>query len=101
MKGCTRKHTLWQPDRDTPMACPHCGSDSEFFIDVDAMDDTDCEMMHDDDTLACEVCGYTTTGKAYSKAMMRKADMVRCPCCKGKGIVHKDKAHACSKAAKT
>jgi predicted methyltransferase len=49
------------------------------------------ELLHEDDYIRCEKCGYTGYGKEVAEALKKKFNMILCPCCKGKGFVPKDK----------
>lgn len=51
----------------------------------------DCDGNHEQDELHCYKCGYRTTGRAFAQACVKKADLVPCECCKGKGFVPRKK----------
>ena len=89
---CNSKHTKYQPI-DEEWRCPKCGSDSEKFWIEDNFGADGCELLHETDTIVCwsEVCGYGTTGKAFASSIQRKKNLVTCPCCKGSGLVPKEK----------
>ena len=87
---CQAKHTKYQPD-DSEWNCPKCGSklDEGMFIleewDEDA--DEDCKLLHDNDTIRCHACENEWTGKSLAAAFVKKNNLVKCPHCKGTGMV--------------
>lgn len=92
MSTCNAKHTSPQiPDAD--WKCPKCGAkadafDKAFIVEESADDASDdCVMLHDHDLLHCYNCDYQTTGKAFAARYAKQQDLVKCPCCKGKGVV--------------
>ena len=85
-KTCTRKHTKYQHPDDEPWVCPKCGSDT-FALDSDS--DEACDLIHNNDWVNCYECDYGASATEFSKLMMRKQNMIECPCCKGKGVVKK------------
>lgn len=87
-----RKPTQYQvPDED--WACPKCGETEDFFLDTPEIVDStaDDSLMYEDDYIVCYRCGYEATGKSYAALMQKRANMVRCPMCRGKGLVPKSK----------
>ena len=82
---CAYKHAIYNPRGDL-WRCPECGG-SEIIIDSSVNDD--CERLHDEDEIHCQLpeCGYSYSGKGFSKKLAM-ADLVEpCPTCKGKGVV--------------
>jgi len=51
----------------------------------------DCVKIHDQDGIECSKCGLYWSGKTVTTLMAKKANLVPCPCCKGKGVVPKEK----------
>lgn len=90
MKACTRKHTKYQVP-DEHWKCPKCGSgEGDFFVEF-AVDDEDCEILHDDDDVICSQCDYSASGRSYSRLMSKGLHLVKCPHCKGSGYIEKKK----------
>jgi ribosomal protein S27AE len=98
--SCIYKHTSVQiPDEE--WICPKCGVGVEYtdkygdkqegFVVVDSVN-YDCELLHDDDELECGRCGYSASGLSYSRWYKKSKDLVKCPCCKGTGVITKKKA---------
>lgn len=92
---CIYKHCLFQVP-DEYWRCPKCNSTSEegFYIYEGPNDfdiGNDCNLHHDEDLIICEHCGYETTGKKFSKLIMKEQNKVVCQCCKGKGWIDGDK----------
>lgn len=91
--NCNVKHTKYQPT-DDEWKCPKCGATANqpdgFFNDES--ENNDCPTLHESDTLVCYRCGFSTSGKAFAARLQKAANMVPCPCCKGKGIVPAEKA---------
>ena len=92
-KACVAKHTKYQPAL-ADFVCPKCGV--RLYVDgSDAHDsddrEVDCDGNHEQDELHCYKCGYRTTGRAFAQACVKKADLVPCECCKGKGFVPRKK----------
>lgn len=89
---CTAKHIKPEPDKDL-WCCPRCGATPEdeqngFYIDnFDPEASRGCELTHVDDFLRCYPCGYECSGAEFSRQINRKANLVRCPHCKGAGFV--------------
>ena len=50
----------------------------------------DCPKVHEQDGIECSKCGLYWSGKTVTTLMAKKANLVPCPCCKGKGVVPKD-----------
>jgi predicted methyltransferase len=48
--------------------------------------------LHEDDELECCRCGYTASGLEYIREYIKMKNLVKCPCCKGKGMITKNKA---------
>jgi uncharacterized protein YbaR (Trm112 family) len=91
-KICEAKHVKYEPGKDE-WACPKCGEVELFYVDVNVEDETDeeCELLHEADLIVCDKCTKTITGKAFSALLVKKNNMVVCPCCKGKGYVVDDR----------
>jgi len=107
--NCELDHAKYQvPDKE--FRCPRCKVDyggylpngerpedsydhpGAFVIETSEEGGDDCGLLHNGDELHCGHCGYTTTGKRFSEALKKKAELVTCPCCKGKGTVTKTAA---------
>jgi phage FluMu protein Com len=89
---CTAKHTKLQIGATDPdWKCPQCGAVEEVTIDELADGSGECELLHDNDELRCSKCGYALWGKAFSKLIIKKRNLIPCPCCHGTGLVKKDK----------
>jgi hypothetical protein len=99
--SCARKHLSIEEEafwlKDETWHCPKCGSGADavdkanvpimgFILESDSLD---CDAVHYDDIINCYVCEYTTTVKKFIKLLQAKANMVKCPCCKGLGMVRK------------
>ena len=91
---CPVKHTKCQiPDED--FKCPNCGAGvlNGFWIDESADGSYDnCELLHENDLICCIQCEktgnrYEWSGKQFAAYYQKKANLVPCPCCKGKGLV--------------
>ena len=92
MTTCNAKHTLYQPN-DDEWKCPKCGrGDESFWIDG-SMGEGDCELLHNDDEIVCFECGYRTTGRKFASAIQKRKNLVKCPCCKGTGLVDGSKVN--------
>jgi hypothetical protein len=87
---CPVKHTKYQPT-DEDFACPKCGatpdSDEGFYSEFSPDGAEDCPMLHDDDELRCYRCDYTTSGKRFAISIAKAKNMVKCPHCKGAGLI--------------
>lgn len=88
---CTCKHTAYQVS-DEEWKCPKCGATAEEGFVIMDTPNFDCEKYHDDDEIECERCGYCIDGKSFARAVHKKKGLVKCPCCKGKGVVKKSVA---------
>lgn len=102
MSTCQHKHTKYQPT-DEEWRCPKCGAsydDGEEFVIWDAVGE-DCSLLHDEDYLKCQKCGYETTGKRFAAYVVKKNSLIPCPTCKGKGVVKKNSDHLDSLAQVT
>lgn len=86
---CNAKHTKYQP-RTREWRCPECGDGADSFI-IEESDDVshdDCHKLHENDFLRCD-CGYTASGKDYAALLARKKGLIKCPHCKGTGLIKK------------
>ena len=95
---CQAIHTQFQCS-DAEFKCPECEKSAEdepqglvIYENNDDTVDPSCSDLHPDDYLLCHDCGYETNGRAFSNYMLKKQDLVPCPCCKGKGTVPSGKA---------
>jgi hypothetical protein len=88
---CEAKHTKYQPTNDE-WHCPNCGGDNDVFWIEENFGSDDCDLLHNEDVAVCVSCGLTVTGKVFASKLQKKHALVSCPCCKGKGLIHKDKA---------
>ena len=86
---CKRKHVKYEPTEED-WRCPKCHKGCESFTLDSELSDGECELLHEDDTVQCFECGYTSTGKKISALFAKKNNVVTCPCCKGKGWVKND-----------
>lgn len=86
-------HTKYDPTT-AEFCCPRCGAPSGTFYIDNAADCTleECELLHKKDQLGCFGCGYSTTGAAFVKQLLKAKNLVPCPCCKGSGVVPKEPA---------
>ena len=86
---CNAKHTEYNPSEEE-FVCPKCGS-IDFFIDYIPEDaNEECEKLHVDDFIYCDKCQYETTGKKFAEYVIKQKNLVKCPHCKGKGMVPRD-----------
>jgi len=87
---CGAKHTKFQP-ADAEWRCPKCGADAKesVFIICDPFEgaDDDCPLLHDEDNVVCDNCGYGGSGKKVAAAMQKKSTSIPCPHCKGRGWI--------------
>lgn len=89
---CPAQHTQYQPT-DAEWRCPKCNADNTRFIiestPEDALDD--CSKLHEQDTIVCidgrGMSHYETTGKRFAARLAKRANLVPCPHCKGRGMV--------------
>ena len=63
---CEGKHTVYQP------------TDDEWL----------CPLLHNQDRIICYACDHGTTGIRFAGAILKRKNLVTCPCCNGKGIVN-------------
>jgi Zn finger protein HypA/HybF involved in hydrogenase expression len=89
--SCIAKHTKYQPS-DKEWLCPKCSSGSKspepFIItDTDEGALVACPALHERDSVYCEHCGLTASGKTVAAKMQAKASMISCPKCRGTGFV--------------
>jgi len=86
---CQHKHTKYQP-ADEAWHCPKCGTDNskgDFYIEDGV--NPECELLHPEDYVKCEACGYNASGTELAKALIKKENLIVCECCKGRGYVKK------------
>ena len=68
-------------------------SEASGGLDYFAIDDTDpdcnpdCALLHNNDVLHCYNCDYETTGRVFVNKLKKKQGLIKCPHCKGKGVV--------------
>lgn len=90
---CDAKHVKYEPSEDE-WACPFCGANGDdFYIDPEPGDfeaHEECVLLHEADLIVCNNCEKSITGKAFSARLVKKKNLVVCPCCKGKGYVVDD-----------
>lgn len=90
---CDAKHVKYEPSEDE-WACPFCGANGDdFYIDPEPGDDLsndECILLHETDLIVCNNCEKSIRGKAFSASLVKKKNLVVCPCCKGKGYVVDD-----------
>ena len=84
--NCEAKHAKYQPT-DEEFTCPKCGAVCGDFYKEDAVGHENCELLHDEDNLACFKCGYRCSGKFFSGRLVKSKGVVKCACCGGKGVV--------------
>lgn len=87
---CESKHTKYQPS-GKEFCCPKCGAKAGDFCIDEGFGDDDCEDLHEDDYLRCYECGYEVSGRNFAASVVKKNNLVKCPCCRGAGYVPKDK----------
>lgn len=86
--SCPAKHTVFQPT-DEQWRCPDCGADNSHFV-IEMGDQTaeeSCEKLHQLDEVYCHTCDDGWSGKAVATKLMKKANRVPCPTCKGCGTI--------------
>jgi len=85
---CKAKRSAYQPT-DDEWRCPKCGSDVSFEIIETAgdCDDDECTLLHDEDECECSACHYYATGAQVSLHFRKARGLIRCPACKGTGVV--------------
>lgn len=85
--NCQRKHTKVQiPDED--WKCPKCSKGVGYFC-VDDFGEDECSLLHNDDLLRCYECGHEVSAQTFVRNHVKKQELVKCPCCKGSGMVKK------------
>ena len=91
MIPCPAKHAKYQPT-DEDWLCPKCGADNRYFVIIAPIDDASeaCVLVHEDDEIDCEKCGYGGSGSTVTKKMAAQMNMVKCPHCSGRGYVKGD-----------
>jgi hypothetical protein len=95
------RHTVYEPitakeTDENEWFCPQCGTSGsetnfDFYVE-ESYGKEDCELLHEDDYIVCTKCGYETTGKKFVTQLLKRKNEVTCPCCKGRGVVPKEKA---------
>lgn len=92
---CAHKHTAYQPPEDE-WRCPSCGAGiGTFHVDNDIAvsdDESRCDdLLHENDEVICSGCRFGTNGKNFAGRLQRMHSLVKCECCRGTGLVAKDK----------
>ena len=85
---CKHKHTTYQP-KDSEWFCPKCKSNNEFFYIEESISEGSCTLLHEEDYIICTACGKGVTGKSFASLLKKKNNLIKCPCCKGTGLVVK------------
>jgi len=69
--------------------CPHCGETPPIFHVYEGhdCDDPDCDLVLPDDLCLCDNCGWECLAKSVVNASKKRLGMVKCPHCKGTGMV--------------
>lgn len=101
MNTCGAKHTKYQP-ADDEWKCPRCGipvqteggNDGFIIADPAYNSSCECELLHEHDILACAVCEYDISGRAFANRIHKAKNLVTCPCCNGKGLVDGSKVNS-------
>ena len=62
---CFAKHTDFQT-KDS-WACPKCGSSEIFIYDPAECSSDNCELLHKNDEILCEFCGYHVWGFEFAR----------------------------------
>jgi len=75
---CRRKHTRYQVE-DEDWMCPKCDS----YL----LDHGECTLLHTDEYVLCDACGYSLPATTFSNKVRREKNLTTCPHCKGKGVV--------------
>jgi DNA-directed RNA polymerase subunit RPC12/RpoP len=92
---CPAKHAKYDiPDDE--FKCPKCGATPDnvkpFYIcDPDPESHGDCPKLHSRDGIYCTNCEATYSGERLAGIIMKKKNLVKCPCCKGRGVVPGEK----------
>jgi hypothetical protein len=79
------------------MCCPKCGAGD--LISVDDRDVLDGDPFYSDEVLECthvdpdtlDRCEWSGTARTIYNRAVKKESLVPCPCCRGTGMIHKDK----------
>lgn len=87
---CKAKHTILQPTEEQ-QACPDCGASNDRFYIQEGADNAneECPNLHLKDFLYCQKCDKGLTGESFAKKLRLKLKLIRCPTCRGKGVVQK------------
>lgn len=87
---CKAKHTKYQPSQEE-WKCPTCGEDNKHFIveESDEKSEDGCDMIHEDDWIICDNCGYGESGFTTANKIRKinNHKLVKCECCKGYGYI--------------
>lgn len=86
---CNLKHTKYQPE-SLEWLCPICGNNSDFFYVDYTRAPKDCELLHEDDEIYCELCNKEWSGEEASKILLKKKSQIPCPHCNGTGFIKKE-----------
>ena len=82
---CTTKHATYQPTEEE-FCCPKCQAPAGDFY-VYESENEECDLVHDNDFLYCSKCRHEVSGKVLVKNLLLKKNKVKCPTCKGCGVV--------------
>ena len=86
MATCPEKHTKYQPARKE-YVCPKCKhSGEDFYVDSEFFE---CSLVHDQDIVVCDNCQHGQSAKSFAAMAAKKRNLVKCPTCKGHGLVPK------------
>jgi rubredoxin len=75
---CVEQHTVWQPSEEE-FRCPVCGAESgDFFIEESVAEEDPasgtlvCDLLHRDDFLYCDSCGFSCRGEEFVERVNTK-----------------------------
>lgn len=89
MMKCKKKHVAYQPT-DEEFNCPKCGTKCGDFHLIIQFDDSDmdCDLIHADDYIECDGCGFSISASRFAKDIQITKNLVPCGHCKGTGLVN-------------